>query len=193
MAFNPVKVPANIGQASANAGGNQGFYTPIYLFQYMEPGFVGGSGATVLPRASLVIGFSPTNCTAVGVACGIAVVGSTNTTFMPLSLRGTVVSSATFLCSSNATIIGSGNTVGPMYTGTFAWQGQASQTTAFISSSSGGAAANQSTQVLPFVLGNATIRQFAQGDAVGISTSGAMSSVTGPYAMVYLRDDNGAY
>lgn len=192
MAYNPVKMPANIGVASNNAGGNQGFYTPAYVFNYTEPGSVSGSGSTVLTRAACLLGFAPTNCTAIGVACGLSVVGSTNTTFMPLSLRGTLVSSATFLCSSNATIVGS-SISGPAYTATTAWQGQAAQTTAFINNSSGGASPNLSTQILPFVLAGATTRQFSQGDAVGISTSGAMSSVTGVAATIWLRDDNGAY
>lgn len=183
MAFNPVKVPANIGTASANAGGNQGFQNLVYNFQYFEF----GSGPTA--RAGAPIGQAPCQCTMIGVAAAMAIVGSAQTTFMPQSIRG-IVGSAVQLCSSNPIIIGSGS-LGPAWTATIAWQGQSAQSVAFLSSSAGGTVS--STQIQPAVLAAATSRQFGQGDVLAISTSGSLAVAANISCTLYLRDDNGAY
>lgn len=190
MAFNQTRVPANIGQASTNAGGNQGFWNPVYTFNYFEPG--SPTARNIFPFANV-----PTNCVLIGCAAALNVVGSTNTTFMPQSLRcgsvtGGAVTSALQVCSSNAIVVGSA-ILGPAYTATIAWQGQAAQTVLVINNSSGGAAVNNSTQLSPFVLGAFANRQFSQGDAVAISTSGALSSVTGMSFTAFLADYDGAY
>lgn len=169
------KIPANVGQASANAAGNQGFTHPYYQFQYVEFG-------TPAARTSLPLGAAPCPCTCIGVSSHLGT-AATTITYSPKKIANTTSATAVALTSTDAIIA---VTTGPAATQTISWADQAAVT---IHSQNGATTATGITDAVLSAVSGA--RTFNQGDLVCFTDSGTFTGGVNLAEVIWLREDNG--